>query len=98
MKKYYPFPLDILGRTIIREDQRSERLKRMTEEEERGCNFEIFVMVLKDLIDAGIKPKFPLIKEGMEKKSKICDEIFDEIMLDTIDINGTLSNNDPGDT
>jgi len=80
--KYYPFPEDLLEREVIRKDQPSERLKRMTIKELQCWETEALQLSMKEMIDKRIKPTYPVLHANMIAKAIDCDILFDTLILD----------------
>ena len=79
--KCFPFPEKLLEREVIREDQPSERLKRMTNKESQDWESEALQLSMKEFIDKRIKPTYPLLHSRILSKSIDCDILFDALIL-----------------
>ena len=80
-KKCFPYPDELETRSIIRKNQASERLKRMTEQEESLWKQEAYKISMKEMIDQGVKPTFLVINARILSKSIDCDILFNSIIL-----------------
>lgn len=76
--KFYPYPKGLENREIIRSSEGSERLKRMTKEEESEWSTEAFQLSLRQLIDMRIVPTYKQLEPMVNDKIRICDNLFME--------------------
>ena len=81
MAQYYPYPEGLESREHNRKNQPSERLKRMTDREVQQWEQEAYRLSMKELIDEGIKPLYPVTAGRIRKKSLECDLLFERLIL-----------------
>ena len=86
--KCYPFPEDLINREIKRKTAGSERLKRMTNLEEKTWEQEAVKKAMSFLIDEKIKPAYPMIRANVLKQLAKCDSDFDILLEQKTKENG----------
>ena len=81
--KIYPFPEDLASREIKRTKAQSERLKRLTDAEEKQWEQEATMRAMKYLVGERLKPSFLMIRGNVDLQAKKCDEEFLSILNTT---------------
>ena len=79
-KEIYPFPKDLETREVKRKNASSERLKRMTDAEERLWEQEAALRAMRYLVGERLKPSFLMIKGNVERQSRECDDKFMDLL------------------
>jgi len=72
---------ELIKRDVIRQDARSERLKKMTEYEEDEWEQNCFMEAMRECIDEGKKPKYPYLNAKVLAKEIDADIIFNMFLL-----------------
>lgn len=78
--KNFPFPDGLTEREIVRPDQESERLRRMTAKEEESWKTEALQKSMAELIDSRVRPSYKLLSAKIDAKVKECDELFESLL------------------